>query len=378
MNEINIAEIFIANLIGAFLMIGVLMLYRWNLNRDRQHVLLFVMCCTILADCIVDPCVFAVDGKSGFLCWTVVYVGNLFLFLSNLIISPCLLMMIDKHINGKETKAVKIFICTIVAIGIIGLIVNIFYPFVFSVDENSVYSRGDFFWSYNIIGIIFFVTGGLMYMKGRITGGFLKFFPVVYFFIPAIICMIIQSTFYGVSVIYTGMAVGVSLMVFSLQNEQVFTDSLTGVFSRSYFESLQEKLEEANGFALVMVNMNNFRLINEKLGHSTGDKALIRMASILQQAAGSRGSVVRYCGDEFIVLLRSDDQSAVDDCCEKIKAGINTFNSRRVNRYKISASMSSGVFNLDVMDWDEIFEIIDVRMSEEKNKAHAKTLEQTT
>jgi len=83
----------------------------------------------------------------------------------------------------------------------------------------------------------------------------------------------------------------------------VYEDSLTKSYNRKWFEDTildQDKFNVRGGGTIVMVDLNKFKEINDNYGHVIGDKVLIHLALKLKE---SGGRVVRYGGDEFIVIF---------------------------------------------------------------------------
>jgi len=99
----------------------------------------------------------------------------------------------------------------------------------------------------------------------------------------------------------------------AIENTQLFekierlsnTDELTGIrnyrFLREYIKKLT--LNPATPFTLVLIDLDNFKMYNDRFGHVQGDKVLRSFAQHLSDAVGKQGIAVRYGGDEFILLF---------------------------------------------------------------------------
>lgn len=93
------------------------------------------------------------------------------------------------------------------------------------------------------------------------------------------------------------------------------TDHLTGLPNRYAFEqalnsAIQQFSETSAPFAVMFIDINDFKLVNDRFGHDAGDRALIEIALRLRTHVRQNDLVARYAGDEFVVLLediRSDD-----------------------------------------------------------------------
>lgn len=82
-------------------------------------------------------------------------------------------------------------------------------------------------------------------------------------------------------------------------------DSLTGVYNHATFENLCEKIlkEEKSDIMLLMIDVDDFKMINDTLGHNVGDMVLSQTGEILKQTVGSRGYAGRLGGDEFAIIV---------------------------------------------------------------------------
>ncbi len=98
------------------------------------------------------------------------------------------------------------------------------------------------------------------------------------------------------------------------------TDSLTGLHNRSYLESaLSDCLARGDGGTLFMIDLDNFKSINDTFGHIIGDKTLQHFAEILKRNSRQEDIVCRLAGDEFVTFYTGlSDQTAAAQKAEKI------------------------------------------------------------
>lgn len=88
-----------------------------------------------------------------------------------------------------------------------------------------------------------------------------------------------------------------------MRNRQVYMDSATQVFNRRYYD---EQLRELSGeYAVAMIDVDNFKQVNDRFGHAAGDAALYRVAQTMRSLRRSSDALVRYGGDEFFLLFQS-------------------------------------------------------------------------
>ncbi len=100
--------------------------------------------------------------------------------------------------------------------------------------------------------------------------------------------------------------------------KRAYSDPLTGLPNRSLFsEKLQEAFNEARGnkedkFAVLFLDLNGFKQINDTFGHLAGDEILIEVARRLERVTQQESTMTRFGGDEFVILLRhleTEDQA---------------------------------------------------------------------
>ena len=91
-----------------------------------------------------------------------------------------------------------------------------------------------------------------------------------------------------------------------------YKDKLTGLFSRAYLDVWKTKWRKSGkSYSLVMADTDDFKQINDKFGHLDGDKTLKRIADIFLASVREDDIIVRYGGDEYLLILpgASEDQS---------------------------------------------------------------------
>lgn len=97
-------------------------------------------------------------------------------------------------------------------------------------------------------------------------------------------------------------------------------DALTGVYSRSYYEMHMKAGAVRGGVAII--DLDDLKLCNDTYGHDGGDKLLTAAAQVMQDAAGMDGQVVRYGGDEFLLLLPGVGENDFPAVLEDVRARI--------------------------------------------------------
>lgn len=90
-------------------------------------------------------------------------------------------------------------------------------------------------------------------------------------------------------------------------NEELYLDALTGAYNRRYYEDRIRKVKSHAGVA--MIDLDDFKLYNDTLGHKVGDLVLRTVAEVIRSCIRKTDILIRYGGDEFILtwLSRTGD-----------------------------------------------------------------------
>jgi diguanylate cyclase (GGDEF)-like protein len=153
-------------------------------------------------------------------------------------------------------------------------------------------------------------------------------------------------------------------------------DALTGLWNRAYFDQLLT--DEVAFFhrhgrhvALVMVDVDHFKRLNDTHGHPFGDTVLVKVADTLRRATRANENACRYGGEEFAIVLRETDLAGARATAERLRALITDIDVRRGNeRIPVTASFgvasSETVANAGVVEAGELLKAADSALYEAK------------
>lgn|GEM_PF-1376780 len=154
---------------------------------------------------------------------------------------------------------------------------------------------------------------------------------------------------------------------------QALHDPLTGIYNRNYFNRVVE-LEEhrarrmGSAIGFIMVDVDNFKQINDRFGHQAGDSVLQEVAKVLQNALRKTDTVLRYGGDEFLIILTrmsADYSHTVERRISKTLERSQKLNA--IQGEPISVSMGHAYWTPDAEDSiDDILRLADRIMYENK------------
>lgn len=145
---------------------------------------------------------------------------------------------------------------------------------------------------------------------------------------------------------------------------QLRTDTLTGVLNRGAFLEAAKSVftQPRNGglHALVMVDVDHFKRINDKYGHGYGDRVLARICDLLRNALRADDLVGRIGGDEFVLLLknvvnREALQIKINNLCQQLYQTIT-------DQMEVSCSFGAATYPQDGADFDELYRKADTAL----------------
>jgi diguanylate cyclase (GGDEF)-like protein len=132
----------------------------------------------------------------------------------------------------------------------------------------------------------------------------------------------------------TPLAAGVGLMLASMQikqllREQALLDGLTGAHNRHAMggivaEELERARRHGHDVSFVMLDIDEFKSINDRLGHAEGDRVLEALVAVLRKSLRTIDKVIRYGGDEFLLVLPETSQRETELTLERLRASIET------------------------------------------------------
>jgi len=162
---------------------------------------------------------------------------------------------------------------------------------------------------------------------------------------------------------------------------QAYTDPLTGLYNRRQFNEISEKIMTLNidrrsQGSLIILDIDNFKNVNDTYGHTVGDKVLINLSNILKKILRNDDVCVRYGGEEFVLVLPFTDKNNAIFLADKIRMRIEEakvkFDANESLNYTISLGVTS-ILPTD-KDIDEVLHRADTALykakEEGKNKVY--------
>lgn len=352
-----------------------------NIKRDSRNILtdqkLFLTLILLTLSLLMIEIVKTfVDGREG----SFMIKTNLLFSTIDYILAPVASMIWALYADYKihedrariEKRLTTFLVPIIISIWLtmINLTRGIFHGILFYVDKTNIYNRGPYFQVIMIIsyGYLFYTFMQIIKYKNDISSK--NYYSLIAFIVPPFIGGIIQTLFYGVKLTSVSLALSIFIIFINIQNNKLYIDFLTGLYNRRKLNIYLEDIITRNKDKLIggiMIDLDDFKSINDRFGHSEGDKALVYVANILKNNFRKEDFIARYAGDEFLIILKVNKVTEIKGIVERLKTNIEKFNSENITPYKLSFSIGYDVFHGDSPITSEWFvERIDNLMYQQK------------
>ncbi len=351
-------------------------------HRDAHHLGNRIFRAIIIIDIIlmiIDVLIQFTGGVSG----TFALIFHYFLHISSFSIAPLIGLLWFYFVNvftKKKSIPLKpwhiVFLLPLI-LNMVLAFISIFGSSIFYLDENNIYTRGRFFLIYVVISYFYLVISIIVIILQRKNMRKSNFVPLLLFSIPPIIGGIIQTLFYGLLITWQSIAISCLMIFLFVQSEIVVTDYLTGLFNKREFDEFLNQIKRSKyrhiKIAGMMIDLDNFKQINDQFGHVTGDQILREMGEILRKSFRKNDFLARVGGDEFAIFFEISQKEDENMFVQRLLSNINQFNLEHTYPFDLSISFGIDTFdsksNLSIQ---EFFSHLDKLLYEQKNIKQSK------
>jgi diguanylate cyclase (GGDEF)-like protein len=165
-------------------------------------------------------------------------------------------------------------------------------------------------------------------------------------------------------------------LVFERTQEQALKDGLTGLANTRALQfqvarELGRARRSSSAFSLILLDLDDFKTINDEYGHLVGDRALQEVAKVLQQMTRPYDTCIRYGGDEFVVLLSACNRAEAEERRRCLQEAVAAISLRTDDGREIPLRVSAGasVFPEDGETYERLLVRADRRMYHNKEKS---------
>lgn len=300
---------------------------------------------------ILDSAMWILDGKIGFYVRGLYLLVTAFYYSLNPIICMIWSFYADYQIYDDRKHLRKLLIPLLIPVCINTLLsfFSIWCNFLFYIDSNNIYHRGDHFYIMAAICYFYLIRTLIFIIIRQKKIKKHNFIPIIVFAILPFLAGILQTMFYGISLVWVCVTISILIIFINIQHDELNSDYLTGLFNRRQLDYyLLQRLQSNTDKCLlagIMIDLNSFKLINDRYGHNAGDQALKHTAKILKRTFRRNEFIARYGGDEFIIVMEIKDKVDLIKAVAKLKENVRQFNIQKLAPYTISLSIGYDFFD---------------------------------
>lgn len=204
----------------------------------------------------------------------------------------------------------------------------------FSIGPGNLYLRGPLYWVQAALGWLYpAYSTGIAAVRLRHEVNQLKRVEcgsIIVFMALPMLGSILQTLFYGLPLVWTFGVVSLLMIFLNIQNEQISTDALTGINNRGrlnkfLMSKLSSAIPDGQHLYLLLMDVNHFKNINDRYGHTVGDAVLIQIAKLLKAVLvrhGKRDFLARYGGDEFAIVCQRPTAQEAEYYMQEIRCAV--------------------------------------------------------
>ena len=320
----------------------------------RFNLLIYAM----MSMLVIDATCWLIDGQRFLFARELNYALETIYYALHVLL-PYLWAIYVEGVLSTDLKAARrrISIATVPLVIFIGaLAFNLQYGFVFTIDAENVYHRAFGVYLYAFLSYAYLIYGSirsLIKAKGAVwVDDRKRYYTMAFFGVLPSLGGFIQLFFYGISLNWILASVSILLVYLDTQNRQISTDPLTSLnnrreLSKFLLHEIEERDQPKDGAAaLIMMDVDGFKQINDTYGHAYGDRVLINVSEILKLSCKSTNAfLARFGGDEFCIVLASNAVVDAEEIIARVQANVSEWN-------RAHASMKTIGLSIGYAEWD--------------------------
>lgn len=302
---------------------------------------------------VAEASTLLVDGVDNYLARIIHYSLMFSVFLLTPIIGFLWAIYLDYKIFKTKDRIKHYFVYLIpFIIGFILLIVNFFVPVLFSISADNIYTREPMIMvNFSMLFMLLAYITYLVIANRRRVDEYLITGALVFMIFPAV-GGIIQMSFYGVATIYSMFSMGIFSTYIALETIGSSRDNLTGLFTRvKSSEYINELIHKQSDFGVIMIDIDDFKRLNDLHGHNEGDKFLKVFGGVLTRVFTKEAIISRFGGDEFIIVKNKFKSEDLEFYKKSIYREFKNIPNELYDNFKFSIGCS--VFSGDSLKTEE-------------------------
>jgi diguanylate cyclase (GGDEF)-like protein len=283
------------------------------------------------------------------------------------------LFYVDITIFNDRKRLYKISIVPSIIFFInLGLVLaSYFSGLIFNINESNIFTLGSYYYIVVIPPFLNLMLANYDILKNKERIRKKELAPLLLFSIPPIVAALILVMIKDINLVLSSLVISNLLIYIYIQSRITSTDFLTGLFNRREYESIIKDLSFTKQKRLtvsgIMVDINDFKNINDQYGHRVGDEILVHVSKLLRSTIRSQDYIFRIGGDEFVIVIISDKKDVINEIMNRIEHVVHEFNKQSSYDFSISLSLGKGIYDEHTyVDLPSFFEHLDLMMYDDK------------
>ncbi len=268
---------------------------------------------------------------------------------------------------------------------VLNLLIALATPFTgwfFNIDAANVYHRGSLLSASFVLSLILLFVALIKVILryaparkevGAVAKNIKEYRWILEYALIPILGAGVQAFFYNVTYIWNFTVIGLLILYINYQNAEITTDTLTGLYNRrqsfAYFERfMRERTRDKLSIAVVMIDINNFKLINDCYGHTLGDEAIVDVARVLEEEFKWDDFICRFGGDEFVVITKHGELKSLKAVLQSVNDHLMALHREGRFAFELSVSAGFAQYSRKCKTLDALIKLADDMMFEQKAK----------
>lgn len=319
-----------------------------NENQQMRRVLFRYTAYGIMSSLVLDTLWKLLDGKRFPLDVAVNQIVNALFLASGIVIGCVWYLYVLETLGYRITRKLTLGIMSPAIVFTTLNLISIKTGWIFYISEENVYMRGPLFWLQTLAALSVLLSSLvhclIRLFNGRKTVPRRVVLDLIGFYIIPVVGTLASMPITGMPGTWTCAAVSIILMYIDSQDREIVRDTLTGLNNRkmlpSVFEEYTRQVAPGSVLYLYMMDLDDFKSINDTYGHLAGDEALKAASRLFAQAAdGKRAMVARVGGDEFLILAMLPGNEAAAEFKDALRARMEQYNEEHSLPYLLNISV---------------------------------------
>lgn len=350
---------------------------RKEATKDQKLYFLFILDATLF--CIADMLNYILSGNMGGAVKPLLYIINTVYFSASVLASYIwylyVLAKLGYHKGRRHIIRYLMMIpfCLFLVISSLSPVIG----WIFTITDENTYQRGSALWIHWIFAWGYIVIPTVLTLihiiKEKDKNQRKQIYPLFIFALFPVIASIVQIFIPSSSLIQVGMVLSSVIVYIKVQDRHVLTDTLTGLYNRSYFDRyLTEKVKLVSKDApifLLMMDIDDLKGVNSIMGRGRGDEILKSLAYVIQKTSQKypKTAIARYDNDEFAMFGYGYELEGIKEIIKNIEDGIKEVNLNSSYSIDVSIGYIKGTKE-SFVSVDQMIDLADLEMHKVQNE----------